>query len=128
MKPSLFLMEQMIAVCVFTVCAAVCVSVFVSSRNIAAGARDRHRALIWAESAAERFKANPAADAAEWEETLYYDADGIACPPSDAYYILRVETGQRDAPSSSPVFARIRVEKASGQPLLGLTVAGRKAG
>ena len=56
-KSTLFLMEQIIVITVFAVCAAACVKIFVVSYLITVDSVDIRNALHVAESAAETYKA-----------------------------------------------------------------------
>lgn len=120
-------MEQLIAVLVFALCAAVCVNVFVASQAMALNARDSQYALLLAESAAEYFKTDTRTDAAG-RETSFYSEDGVPCGRDEAYFILRVMAETRSGAPETLVFAQINVEKTDGSPLVCLTAAARKAG
>lgn len=52
-RPPLVLMEQMVMVLVFALCAALCVQVFVKSDNMSRESEQRDRAMLQAQSAAE---------------------------------------------------------------------------
>jgi hypothetical protein len=56
-RASLFLMEQIIVIAVFALCAAVCVKIIVVSYSMSADAVDTRRALLMAENTAEVHRA-----------------------------------------------------------------------
>ena len=56
-RSSLFLIEQLIVIAVFAICAAVCVKIISTAYAMTNDAVDARRALIVAENAAESFKA-----------------------------------------------------------------------
>jgi hypothetical protein len=56
-KSSLFLIEQLIVIAVFAVCAAVCVFIMTASYQMSANAVDTRYALLMAENTAEGHKA-----------------------------------------------------------------------
>ncbi|MCL2248955.1 MAG: hypothetical protein FWC13_06765 [Oscillospiraceae bacterium] len=56
-KSTLFLIEQLIVVAVFAICAVACISILTSAFFFAMDSSDTSRALIQAESSAEVFKA-----------------------------------------------------------------------
>ena len=101
-RASLFLMEQLFAICVFAVCAAVCAFIFTEAAATAGDARDLNHATIAAKNAAEAYKAS--GDLAEvaallggraldsGEAIIYYDQDWRPCPEEAAIYSLRLGT------------------------------------
>jgi hypothetical protein len=56
-KSTLFLIEQLIVIAVFAICAVACISILTSAFFFAMDSGDTSRALIQAESSAEIFKA-----------------------------------------------------------------------
>jgi len=56
-KSTLFLIEQLIVIAVFAICAAACISILASAYFTAEDSRDISSALLVAESGAEAFKA-----------------------------------------------------------------------
>lgn len=64
-KASLFLMEQLVMVLVFALCAAVCLRIFVGAEQISAETARRDEAVAIAQNAAELLKAGSAAEDVE---------------------------------------------------------------
>ena len=111
-RSSLFLMEQLIVITVFAVCAAACVKILTSSYFMAHDTRDIGNAILVSESAAECFKA-VLGDYAKTAETLggslgnvdgkaavivYYNSKWLVCGKDDAAYVLNiVSSDQPDA-------------------------------
>ena len=137
-KSTLFLMEQLIVILIFAICAAVCVQIFVSSYLTTVESKDRSNALIAAESCAESYKAtfgnlaetaellggelSPEADAI----AVLYDKQWQVCGEADAVYILRL-TAARPAADSSLVLGDIFVFKNTDkEAIVAFTTAARR--
>jgi len=56
-RASLFLIEKLIVIAVFAICASACAGIFVESYIMSNNAKDLNNALIAAKNGAERFKA-----------------------------------------------------------------------
>lgn len=143
-KSTLFLMEQLIVILIFSVCAAVCVKIFVVSYIMVSDASDANTALRMAQNGAECYKAvagNAESAAAILEGNVtadgvcvYYDKQWRNCGESEAAYVLKLEEElnikieeTQEVPESL-IFGNITVEKISGEELVSLTVAaGRNA-
>ena len=131
-RTSLFLMEQLAAITVFAVCAAVCAWIFTEAFYKANDARDINYALMAAKNGAEAYKAygspEKAAEAlagrayAPGEAAVYYDKNWRVCDGPDAAYVLRL-TGVRGA--ISPPLCRLSVERAAGEEIIAFTAAAR---
>jgi Tfp pilus assembly protein PilV len=102
----IFLMELLIAVAVFAICAAVCVSIFVDSYLVSEAADDLNRAMIVAKNGAERLKAGEDLNA-----PVFYDSGWKPCGESSAVYVLLTSSG------------RLSVEKATGEEIIAFPVA-----
>ena len=99
-RASLFLMEQLFAICVFAVCAAVCAFIFTEAAATSQAARDINHATIAAKNAAEAYKASGDLVAVAallggraldpTEAVIYYDQDWRPCPEDVAIYSLRL--------------------------------------
>lgn len=134
MKSSLFLMEQLFVILVFSICAAVCVNIFASSFIMARSSRDINNSLIIAEHGAESYKA--AAGDAEKAAfllggsagdsiiTVYYDENRRVCGEGQAAYVMSI-TEAAGAPAAL-VFGDISVEKAGGEQIIAFTAAARR--
>lgn len=103
-KSTLFLMEQLIVIAVFSICAAACVKILTSSYYTAKDTRDIGHAILAAENGAECYKAREgdigkvagilggslgSVDSKE-AAIVYYDKNWAVCSESDAAYIMRI--------------------------------------
>ncbi|MCL2386598.1 MAG: hypothetical protein FWC89_03510 [Defluviitaleaceae bacterium] len=126
-RSTLFLMEQLVVIAVFAICAAVCVKILFVAHAMMVDAVDTRHALIIAENSAEAFKAF----SGDLDMVLEMVGDAEAYFSVDnglvvyfPYFVLRLET--RDA-ESSVVFADIRVSRAIDDvELITLTTATRQ--
>ena len=127
-KALLFLMEQLVVITVFAICAAVCAAIFAASYITAHDARDLNYALIAAKNGAETYKA-----AGNLEETaeilkgqvdsqgsmiVYFDGDWRASGETGAEYALRF-TGE----GPLPYVYELSVQKITGEEIISFTVA-----
>lgn len=104
-KASLFLMEQLVMVLVFALCAAVCLRIFAGAEQISAETARRDGAVVIAQNGAELLKSGCAAE--EVETVL-----------SDGGYVLRIEA----LPTAVPGLAQARITVFSeGSELFSLT-------
>ena len=137
-RSTLFLIEQLIVIAVFALCAAACVRILADSYFTATNSRDLSNALLAAESGAESFKAtggnidrvaelmrgvtdnvngSPAA-------VVYYDSQWKVCGESSAAYRMSLVCG--DAAGRPALFeGELSVEKITGGELVSLTVVAR---
>ena len=140
-KSTLFLMEQLVVIAVFAICAAVCVFILAASFLMTTDSIATRNALLKAESAAESYKAFNG-DAGRVSAllntstggqvggnlmTIYYD-ENWQPTGSDPYFVLRLESGV--AGSTSLVsLADVSVTRLNtGAELVNLTVGVRRAG
>ncbi|MCL2004153.1 MAG: hypothetical protein FWG72_09160 [Oscillospiraceae bacterium] len=129
-KTSLFLMELLIAITVFAVCAAVCTAIFTDAFLTAKDAGDLNYALIAAKNGAETYKTvkSPEETAAvlgggalgPGSAAVYYDGSWQVCGEPDAAYVLRLNAGLSAAP---PFLCALSVEKITGEEIIAFTVA-----
>ena len=139
---TLFLMEQLIVVAVFAICAAACVRIMTASYYMATDTRDISNAIEVAENGAERYKA-VLGDIAKTAELLggnslhigssaiafvYYDKDWQICSQADAYYRLSLTSGT--APDRPPTLLQsdLLVERLTGEVIISFPVAVNKEG
>jgi hypothetical protein len=135
-RSALFLMEQLIVIFVFSVCAAVCISIFVESYLIAKRSVEVNHAIRVAGNGAESFKAaggdtrltaqllRSVNGQTGGDLIIYYDYQWNPSPEDQAAYILRIsETG---SPASSLVLADVVVSRMDGDMLFSLSVAARR--
>lgn len=129
---ALFLIEQLIVIAVFAVCAAVCVKIFTESFIIADTSADMNNAVLAAESGAECFKAVPGDIAASAEllggavdggdAVVYYDGDWRVSGEPDALYILRLSPTQGRGDDSGLIFCDVSVERRGDGAAAGVIV------
>jgi hypothetical protein len=137
-KSGLFLLELLIVIIVFAVCAAICARIFTDAYLTAKDSRDVGRAVNLARSAAEGFKATGDIygtlellceggyyyiedDTAE----IYYDENlHTGLQKHETVYMLRIEP-VRDGPLPAAV---ITVRRASGDELFTLKAVSRVGG
>ena len=102
-RSSLFLMELMIAILLFSLAAAICVPVFVKSHSIKEKSTELNQAVLASVSVAEIIRSEgislemlseafPEAESADHTLYISYDQKWSPCAPSDAVYTLRVGT------------------------------------
>lgn len=129
---ALFLMEQLIAVAVFTVCAAVCAGIFTDAFLTAEAAGDLNNAMTAAKNGAEYFKlysdAGLAAEALEGTAgesrgAVYYDAGWRVCGEDGAVYVMTMEEEAVTGPG--PALCELSVSRLGGEEIAAFTVAGR---
>ena len=143
-RTSLFLMEQVIAITVFAVCAAVCVAIFTDAFYRANDAKDINYALIAAKNGAEAYKVYGSAHEAAAAlggyaqtssgATVYYDKNWRVCEESDAAFILRLNE-QEGIPDSLSLqtqnteikrearYSELSIERITGEELIAFIVA-----
>ena len=102
-RSALFLIEQLIVITVFAVCAAICSQLFVDAYITSNNARDMNYALLAAKNGAEVYKAfngNPenvavALGGSQYgpggsDIIVYYNRDWLNCEHREAEYALRL--------------------------------------
>jgi len=144
-KSTLFLIEQIIVIAVFAICAAACVSIMTAAYFYSDDSSATSNAIIKAESAAEVFKATGGnvvdmsdilGGAAEVHvegrngvssATFYYNNSWQISDKSNASYVLRVASAwvARTSDNYIPTVAIITVERANGEVLIAFPVAAR---
>ena len=114
-KSTLFLMEQLVVIVVFAVCAAACVKILTHSYLVSKEAKDLSNALLAAENGAECYKASGGdisltayllggteADIDGKSTALvYYNSANRVCAQADSVYVLRITADSSDADASS---------------------------
>ena len=140
-KSTLFLIEQLIVIAVFAICAVACISILTSAYFTAGDSAATSQAILAAESGAEVFKAT----GGDFEElvnilggigeiagsgntviTIYYNDAWQACTQGNASYVLSFAI---DAPRVSRGISlysgELTVEKITGEELVSFPVAAR---
>ena len=137
-RSTLFLIEQLIVIGVFALCAAACVRILADSYFTANNSRDLSNALLAAESGAESFKAtggsinrvaelmggvtgNAGGSAAA---IVYYDDHWKVCGESAASYKLLLVCNE-PAERSALYEGELSVGKITGEEIISLTVVAR---
>ena len=139
-RSTLFLIEQLIVIAVFALCAAACVRILADSYFTANNSRDLSNALLVAESGAESFKAaggdvgstaslmggTAEKSGATGTAIVYFDRQWQVCGESAAFYKLSLACTD---PAERPALyeGELLVEKITGEELISLTVVARGA-
>jgi len=143
-KSTLFLIEQLIVIAVFAICAVACISILTASFFYANDSNATSHAIVKAESGAEVFKVTGADFAAAAEilggqttsESLgadgvsviavYYDSNWQVCNKENASYVLNlIIESALGAQDFDVIQGRVTVEKITGEELISLKVAAR---
>jgi len=144
-RSTLFLIEQLIVIAVFAICAVACVSILATSYFYASDSNAAGHALFAAESGAEVFKASggdfgTVADllggTTEKVEnsgaydlvavTVYYDKAWQVCGEADARYMLHLAgNSPGGSQGMEPVTGDLTVTKITGEELVSFPVAAR---
>ena len=139
-RSTLFLMEQLIVVATFAVCAAACVKIMTVSYFIASETRDISYAIKAAESTAECYKAvsgdfgitarimgGRAVDINGTNAMItYYDEKWNVCGEGDAAYVLRLLSVDRATGPKSLLSSELSIERLSGEEIIAFPVAARE--
>jgi len=132
-RSSLFLIEQLIVIAVFAVCAAVCVKIFVESHIISSAGADINNALLVAKNGAESFKSSYGdieRTAQFFEENqiknghllAFYDHVWGPCREEEALYVLRLIPYDGAGNETLLTFGRLSVERLGDGALAGTIV------
>jgi len=129
---TLFLIEQLIVVAVFAICAAACVRIMTAAYFNATDSRDVSNAIHVAQSGAESFKAaggdleitalimdgmtESTADSVI--AFVFYDKDWQVSTDNDAHYLLRLTARRADVPALELISAELSVERLDGEMLI----------
>jgi len=140
-KSTLFLIEQLIVIAVFAICAVACISILTSAYFTANDSKATSNAILVAESGAEVFKATGGdADAAAYIlrgspgivgtsatfVTVFYDSSWQVCGEAGASYFMHIVA---DTVTRSQDFSLIQgelsVRKITGEELVAFPIAAR---
>jgi len=136
-KSTLFLIEQLIVIAVFAICAAACISILTAAYFNASDSSAASHAILRAESAAEVFKAtggdgNTVAEvlsgtyntrSGHSTVTVHYDNDWQLSHEVYASYMLSITYY---ATAESIIEAELTVERITGEELVSFPLAARK--
>lgn len=138
MKSALFMMEQLIVILIFAVCAAVCVEIFAASFIMSGESRDINNALIISECGAESYKAASGSfekialvlggHISESGVSVYYDENRQVCVESRAAYIMNIVYKSPPDTPAVLAFSNISVVTIDGEQIIAFTVAARRDG
>jgi len=131
-KASLFLIEKLIVIVVFAICAAACADIFVESYLMANDSRDMNFALTAAKNGAELYKSHEdlfetakmlggKINADSGSAVVYYDSGWQVSGIEDAEYIMRI----RQIDDAPPFLSELSIGKIGGEEILSFTVAAR---
>ena len=129
-RTSLFLIEQVAAIAIFAVFAAVCSAIIINAYFTANDAKDINYAIIAAKNGAEVYQIykNPYETAKALggsprdpqSADIYYDRNWQICDEADAEFILRFNTVE----SMSPMpLTELTVERKNGEEIISFTVS-----
>jgi len=139
-RSTLFLIEQLIVIAVFAICAAACIRILTTAYFYATDSKAASNALLTAESCAEVFKAT-GGDIIEVVRTMggtynstsviqyiYYDKSWQVCNEADAYFMLRVySAGPPDHYEGDQLYhGGLAVDKITGENLVVFPLAARR--
>ena len=136
-KSTLFLIEQLIVIAVFAVCATACIKIVTSAYFYAVESRDVSNAILVAESGADSFKAvsgdfGIAADllggvainrGGSTVLLVYYDENWQVSGEETAEYVLSLTDKQSGGQQARLLRADLSVEKIDGDELVSIPVA-----
>ena len=140
-RSTLFLIEQLIVIAVFAICAVACISILSTAFFYANDSKATGHALFAAESGAEVFKAT-GGDFVEVADilggvtksgepgtavvTVYYDNTWQVCDEANAGFILNIVANAPQNPHDfTLVTGEITVEKITGEQLIAFPLAAR---
>lgn len=140
-RSTLFLIEQLIMIAVFAICAALCIRFFTESFVMAKESRDEKNSLIAAESGAACFKAlgGDMPGIAQMLEGTFEDRDGQgavrvfydqnwrSCTSTGAFYLMEIESHTSEA-YQALLRGEISISRMNRQKILELTVYTREKG
>jgi len=140
-RSTLFLMEQLIVVAVFAICAAACVRILTASYYMATDTRDIGNAIEAAENGVERYKAvsgdigvtarllggSPVTIDGTPAAVVYYDKDWSICTAEDEpEYILSLKNNGSGAGASTLLQGELSVVKKTGEVIIAFPIAAQK--
>jgi len=140
-KSTLFLIEQLIVIAVFAICAAACISILSNAYFLARDTRDVSNALLVAESLAESFKAvsGDLEAAAEISGgnlktvdgtdtiTMFFSDNWLQTDEDTAQYILQLKSDNQPPSHPSLLTGAVTVSRTTGDQLLTFPIATRQA-
>lgn len=122
-KSTLFLVEQLIVIAVFALCAVACISILTASFFMARDSKDTANALIIAQNCAETLKAP--GSSLSFGFMVYYDKDWKAIRTSESAAFVLTISGDVSLHDGDSFFydGTVAVNKINGESLVSLPVA-----
>jgi len=141
-RSTLFLIEQLIVIAVFAICAAACAKILTAAFFDAKDSRAMSNAIHIAESSAESFKATggnigkvaeimggvSGSENGKQAAIVYYDSHWHVCGKSDADYRLIMTGGIQHSRHPGLLLGELTVEKLTGEQIISFDVTVRNAG
>jgi len=144
-KSTLFLIEQLIVIAVFAICAVACISILTAAYFNANDSKATSHAILKAESAAEVFKATGGNERAVMEilggtrgekydysvrqffpaVTVYYDSAWQVSNEENASFVLLIAVYPSTTGLDTFVLSDLTVEKITGEELVAFPLAAR---
>ena len=122
-KSTLFLIEQLIVVAVFAICAVACVRIISTAYLYSKDSRDVGFAIIAAENLAESFKASPD-NFDRAQISIYYDKDWQPVTHADSSYVAFFDISNiTEYPTHRLIEGNINVKRITGDELISFNVA-----
>ena len=122
-KSTLFLIEQLIVVAVFAICAVACIRIISTAYLHSRDSRDVGFAIIAAENLAENFKAAPD-NFDRAQISIYYDKNWQIVTHSDSSYVAFFDIiNITEYPTHRLIEANINVKRNTGDELVSFNVA-----
>jgi type II secretory pathway pseudopilin PulG len=137
-RSTLFLIEQLVVIFIFAICAVICISIFVESYLIGKSSLEVNNAIRVAGNGAESYisaggDVNNAVrflgginSQAEYRGDLvvYYNEQWQPSEKEQASYVLRII--KTDNPAPSLIIAAVTVSRTDGEDLFTMTIAARE--
>jgi len=122
-KSTLFLIEQLIVVAVFAICAVACIRIISTAYLHSRDSRDVGFAIIAAENMAESFKASP--DNFDRAQTnIYYDKNWQIVTHADSSYVAFFDISNiTEYTTHKLIEGNINVKRITGDELISFNVA-----
>jgi hypothetical protein len=140
-RSTLFLIEQLIVIAVFAICAAACIRILTTAYFYASDSVATGNALLVAENGAEAFKAFDG-DIVGFSRVLggtvevetansativvYYDKEWRKCGEADARFVLQLTIDTSDGQDGIITMGEVSIEKITGESLVAFPVAVRR--
>ena len=137
-RSTLFLIEQLIVIAIFAICAAACIRILTASYFYASDSKATSNALLVAESVAESYKAfggdlnamtlvkNGLTVDQDGSAQIFYNETWQVCSEQNARYVLNLAAGISSDVHKSLAMAELTVDKVDGGNLVAFPIAAVK--